>query len=274
MTISINITDANFSKFVAFRGILDDFPTTGVAVSLNRLSSSYAGTPIRVRRSTDSAEMDIPFNLSQLDVVALLGFVKALDPLASGYVTKWYDQSGLRNLVQATPAKQALIVNQGVLVEDGGLPALLFSGAQSYRFEDSAYAITNDISVINVMNYDNSGSGATFQYYSGGMLWNPASGVFTAQGASDTFAPPSIADRRLYSYYQDGATLSGKSYENGIAQAVGVLGITSQNIYISDLGAVTGGLLTAKMQAAIIYMSDVSTNREEIEARMMSVFGI
>jgi hypothetical protein len=53
------------------------------AYSLRRLYSSYTGAAIRVRRSSDNAQIDIGFIGEHLDVFALLAFVGN----GSGFVT-------------------------------------------------------------------------------------------------------------------------------------------------------------------------------------------
>jgi hypothetical protein len=64
-----------------------------------------------VRRSSDNAEQDIGFTGNGLDSASLLAFVGA----NSGYVTKFYDQSGNgKDLIQTTASKQYRIVNAGV----------------------------------------------------------------------------------------------------------------------------------------------------------------
>ena len=71
--------------------LLDIFGTNVLgAYSLRKLSSSYTGAAIRVRRDTDNAEQDIGFDSNgDLDTSALNAFVPD-----NGYVVKWYDQSG------------------------------------------------------------------------------------------------------------------------------------------------------------------------------------
>lgn len=71
---------------------------------LCKLRTAYAGAAIRVRRSSDNAEQDISFDGSgNLDVASFNTFVGA----ATGYITKWYDQSGnARDAVQATTTLQ------------------------------------------------------------------------------------------------------------------------------------------------------------------------
>jgi hypothetical protein len=95
----------------ASTGILDNY-TTGLwgAYALVQLLSTYAGSAIRVRRSSDNTEQDIGFTAGALDTASLATFVGAND----GLITTWYDQSGLGNdLAQATTTKQPKIVSAG-----------------------------------------------------------------------------------------------------------------------------------------------------------------
>ena len=82
--------------------LLDTYPATA-AYSLRKLRTSYSGSCIRVRRSSDNAEQDIGFVGNDLDTASLLSFVGA----NNGFVTTWYDQSGnSRDAVNATAATQ------------------------------------------------------------------------------------------------------------------------------------------------------------------------
>lgn len=95
--------------------------------SLRRQLSAYAGSSIRVRRSSDSTEQDIGFTSGLLDTASLLSFCGAGD----GFVKTFYDQSGAGNdFSQATTTKQAKIVASGALLPKG----LTFDGT------DDAYA--------------------------------------------------------------------------------------------------------------------------------------
>lgn len=82
------------------------------ALALKRLLSGYAGSCIRVRRSSDNTEQDIGFSSGLLDTAALASFVGAND----GFIVTWYDQSGGANhFSQATAARQPAIVLSGVV---------------------------------------------------------------------------------------------------------------------------------------------------------------
>jgi hypothetical protein len=96
------------------------------AYSLRKLRNAYVGNAIRVRRSSDNAELDIGFAASDdLDTASLLAFVGA----GNGFVTTWYDQSGnARNATQTDPTKQPRIVSNGVMNMINGRAALSFDG--------------------------------------------------------------------------------------------------------------------------------------------------
>lgn len=85
--------------------------------SLRHQRTAYAGNCLRVRRSSDNAEQDIAFVGGFLDTAGMLTFVGGGN---SGFVTTWYDQSGLgNNFTQTTAANQPRICASGVV--DRGL---------------------------------------------------------------------------------------------------------------------------------------------------------
>jgi hypothetical protein len=119
----------------AFTGLLDTYTGAAVAYSAaRRLSGTYTGSLIRVRRSSDNAEQDIGYDGSNvLDESALTTFVGA----NNGFVTTWYDQSGnANNATQSTAANQPQIVSSGVVNTQAGLssgkPALSFDGTNDF----------------------------------------------------------------------------------------------------------------------------------------------
>jgi trimeric autotransporter adhesin len=117
------------------------------AYSLRRLYASYTGAAIRVRRSSDNAERDIGFIGEHLDVFALLVFVGN----GSGFVTTWYDQSGNgRHATQSTAANQPKIVASGVVITEGGRPAISFDGLTQFINLPSSGAPTQNSSLIGV----------------------------------------------------------------------------------------------------------------------------
>ncbi len=74
------------------------------AYGLRKLRGAYSGPAIRVRRSSDNAEVNIGFDGSgNLDTAALASHVGA----GQGFVVTWHDQSGNgQDMTQATAANQ------------------------------------------------------------------------------------------------------------------------------------------------------------------------
>jgi hypothetical protein len=100
--------------------------------SVRKLNNCYTGYAMNIRRSSDNATQNIGFNAGgDLDQTALLAFVGA----GSGYVTKWYDQSGSgNNVAQPAAANQPRIVNAGVVETINNRPALYFGGSSQDLF--------------------------------------------------------------------------------------------------------------------------------------------
>lgn len=118
----------------------------GAAYSFRKLSSTYTGDCIRVRRSTDNAELDIGFTsdpIPVLDEVALLAHT-GTGATDHGFISKWYDQSGAfvgtpsalndGDIANAT-TKQPYIVASGAVQKLNGFPfAADYAGAKIYLY--------------------------------------------------------------------------------------------------------------------------------------------
>lgn len=115
----VNITASKgFRGVVRVRDVtrdLDRVSTPLVLLGLVQLRSAYAGPLIRVRRSSDNAEQDIPSERDgTLDISAFEAFVGT----ATAFLRTVYDQSGSGNhATQTTAAEQPTITasRQGVI---------------------------------------------------------------------------------------------------------------------------------------------------------------
>ncbi len=116
-------------QFQSYQYLLDTYTGASAAYSLRKLSSTYTGSCIRVRRSSDNTEQNIGFVNNALDTASLLSFVGA----GNGYVTTWYDQSGNGlNGTQGIASYQPIIVNSGSLILVNSKMALQFDGTDDY----------------------------------------------------------------------------------------------------------------------------------------------
>ena len=110
--------------------LLDVYSGAAAAYSLRKLKSSYTGSAIRVRRSSDNTELNIGFDSDgNLDTYALSAFVGSVN----GFVTTWYDQSGNgRDATQTTAGNQPQIVLNGVVNTFNNKPCVKFDGSNDY----------------------------------------------------------------------------------------------------------------------------------------------
>lgn len=115
---------------VPFVGALDAYTSNlaGVWSARRRLVSSYSGALVRIRRSSDDAELDIGYAANgALDTAAITAFVGS----NSAYATKVYDQVTSNDFIQSTALIQPRIVNAGALDMAGSSPAIYFASTGS-----------------------------------------------------------------------------------------------------------------------------------------------
>jgi hypothetical protein len=133
--------------------LLDLYPGADAAYSLRKLRTAYTGSAIRVRRSSDSTQIDIGFNGSgELDTTALLTFVGA----GNGNILTWYDQSGNGNNATLVNTQPPIIVISGVLQTQNSKPCIRFrtSGSEGLTMANAILADTN-ISIFMTAKGDN-----------------------------------------------------------------------------------------------------------------------
>lgn len=107
-----------------------DGTNAAAAYSVSRkLRSTWSGSCIRVRRSSDSTEQDIGFSGNNLDTAALIAFAGSGDAT----VVSIYDQTGnSRHGTVAAPTNAPKIVVAGSLLTEGSKPCMEFDGTDDY----------------------------------------------------------------------------------------------------------------------------------------------
>lgn len=122
------------TRRAAFAGAYDAIPNITAAYAVRRLLTSYTGSLLRMRRSSDNAESDFGYDGSgHLDTATIVAWLSG-----SGYIVKWYDQSGNGyDAVQTAEAsKQPLYVASG----QNGRPVLRWDGVDDgLALADSTY---------------------------------------------------------------------------------------------------------------------------------------
>lgn len=152
---------------------LDSFNGASIAYSLRRLNSAYSGYAIKIRRSSDSATLDVGFVNNVVDSSAIISFCTG----AMGYIDTWYDQSGNgRNAVAPTTAAQPKIYD----ISLGYFGYILFGGNQ-YLTTPLTYTFDGLIDVYQVVEANTSG------VYGRSNLTNAYFGLYFNGGSSTTF---------------------------------------------------------------------------------------
>lgn len=169
---------------------LDTFTTPAAAYSMRRLKSTYSGPGIRLRRASDSAELDIGF-------LGFTGFTGApIDTAAANahctaatcFLSKWYDQSGsARDWTIAAASQPQYVADCG-----NGLPCAKTTGGQNLAFSTVTPAGAQSLAAV--ARVDGAIQGCTFLSASNNGL---TSGAGTAQfgiaGTGNIFANAALA---------------------------------------------------------------------------------
>ena len=265
--------------------LLDLYPGASFAISLRKLSS-FATSAIRVRRGSDSAELDIGFVGNDLDAASLLAFCGGGD----GFVTKWYDQSGNgRDAVNFTAAQQESVVTSGVVETSGSKPAVAglaktfgyntgFTGLSEksvFAVADTSTGISATLSARVITSY--SGSSSVNNEY-----------VLDHQRDTNTLRYLDGGTSIVIPGHPPGYYLLYTSKDAGGGMGLGVNGAslvtTSGNTNANTLpykameegGTNDPGIseVPKYMQEAIMYPSEMDTERSAIEDNINGYYGV
>jgi hypothetical protein len=258
-------------------GLLASYPGASAAYSLRNLIDTTTNV-VRVRRSTDNAEQN--FTATQITDGTLVTFTGAND----GFVTTWYDQSGnSNNAAQATAANQPKLVSSGVVELDNQEPCIVWDNANDTMTINTSYNSSNLLSIFSVYNKTTPIGGGDTAYLviadnsisvpDGVLAWRDTNKIGTYR--SGGFSVGSI----LYNLQVTSSfiyTLSQVDFYNNNL----LVGSTTNSNAISNfdytsiqIGRTAGGS-AFKNQELIIYPSDQSANRNDIETNINTNYGI
>ena len=141
----------------------------GVALSLRKLRSVYAGPSIRISRASDSQEQDVYFSGEDLDTGAINTFCSG----TTCKVVKFYDQSGNGN--DFGDDNGPLIYSSSAVITSRGLPTLDFrnSASEALHYSGSTgYAYSGSYSIYTVVSGNTASQ--TYMFGSSGLGSRPA----------------------------------------------------------------------------------------------------
>ncbi len=251
--------------------LLDVYPTATFAYSLRLLRSAYAGSCIRVRRSSDNTEQDIGFVNARLDTVSLLSFCGA----SSGFVTKWYDQSGnASDAVQATSSVQPRIVNAGVLEVTGSYPKINFDIAAGTRLVNTATVVTTGTnrlltSVFKIDTYKNFNVLYSNNVSNNFGLHTSSAQAYFFNGGTNNFSPL-FNSTSMFLHSLDSTTTD---INNGANTNTIVTATTLNGVIIGNSPAFSNNLSGACFEA-IFWNFSQSPNQSTIKNLIRTYYGI
>jgi hypothetical protein len=272
--------------------LLDTYGDAVYAYSLRKLSSTYTGNAIRVRRSSDNSEQDIGFDANgNLDTSSLLSFVGSGD----GFISVWYDQSGPfvgyylghANFHQGTAVNQPQIVSSGTIITDNGKPSIMLDGVndtmginydRGYTFTDATFVfVTSQLT-------GDSNYGRLLDYNYGDGFW------FGRSGTSDTVGGGWAQPNSPYGVFQSVANDTQFLMFAYRVASTGQSNIAVNNSSFNSITTSTAALQTAltlgawgwgqtgygkkKVQEIILYPSNKSADRTGINTNINSFYSI
>ena len=294
--VKIGSTDVNkiyigsTEVWTSFTGLLDTYSGAAAAYSLRRLSSTYEGSAIEVRRDSDNATQDIGFVNNELDVTTLDTFCSG----TNGFVTTWYDQSGNGNdATQTTASNQPKIYDSvSGVIEENGKAAIQFDGSDD-KFDSVSFLNGLDnASIINVSSpianniFSNVYSGfdsfslfnILFRYQDDSKIFIGLSGL-SANGNYSTSTSYAARQNLIFVNFDNSLT-SGNQVDvylnSSDANASGSNDVgTLKSPTNGHIGSRSGSNnFNGNMQEIIFYASEQSTNRSGIETNINDFYSI
>lgn len=264
-----------------FSGVIDQVGVSAqVAFGTRKLRTAYAGSALRVRRSSDNAELDIGFTASgDLNTTALLAHTGA----GQGYVVTWYDQSGNGNdVTQATALAQPQIAVGGVAHAINGKTAINFDGLSQCLPRANTTMTTYAINSVHNPTYGATGTIIRQEPSTSGLrlyLRHETTGVLSlfkdptsiASASAPTAAPMVATGLRT-----NGA--NSQLFVNGTSVATGASMATTTTVGNLNVGATPIGptqYFLGNMAEVVVFGVDLTTTqRQTLERNQGTYFGI
>ena len=247
--------------------LLDTYSGAAAAYSLRLLDSTYTGSAIRVRRSSDNTEQDIGFNVfSELDTVSLTAFAGTGD----AFVKTWYSQTGSNDATQTTTSAQPQIVSSGAVLTDNGKPAALFTGSQNL---DSGTISATGTATNFVVAQITGGASNRALFYTPEIinLYNGANWKFATISTLVNYA--GIVEVQSLHYFGANSTQAFGGIDGGTitTNAQGAGSGTKIAIGTQSTNAIP---FYGYIQECLYYASDQTANRTGIETNMNTFYSI
>ena len=254
--------------------LLDYYRDAAAAFSLRKLLSTYTGSAIEVRRSSDDTTQDIGFTANgDLDTAALAAFCGS----NNGFVKTWYDQSvNGRDASQADTTKQPKIYDSSTgVITDNGKPATEWSAVTGQLLDTSYTTNSSEFTVVAVANCDDNGTNKTIVLAPEALVFvanNESARHIQGDAAQTPYSPADSTDQMLHFVGNSGSeSFAG---DNGTALTTrSESPATNSKLRIGN-NAVGSIPFLGKIQEIVYYTSDQSGSRSDIEANVNQYYSI
>jgi hypothetical protein len=256
--------------------LLDTYTGAAAAYSLRKLRTLYTGDAVEVYNGSSYA--DIGFDGSgELDTVALAAHCGSND----GFVSKWYDQSGNTNdAAQATTANMPKIYDGATtsVVTENGKPALDLDGAGD-ELNATAYdepTLTSIVVTVNdTTNANNRASIIAGASGSSKATMAHANDLSLRYDGAFSAGTQTAATNTQYLRFAVRTTSSQTEHVNGASNASTSLTLPNASGTI-NIGSAANTFLhfDGRVQEAVLYSSDQSSNRTGIETNINTFYNI
>ena len=182
--------------------------TLKLAAGLHKLKSSYSGSAIRIRRSSDNTEQDFGFVGNDLDTAAIKTFIGS----GTAYVKTLYDQSGNGNhMSQTTTGNQPTLTLNGL----NGKPVIHTNTSQNI------YTTTNfptPFSIVYAARQTGGSRGRVLADWNGNNWllgwWGGYKGTAHFSGWVSSSSGTGVADNNVYVHSGTGSGSASFAYQN------------------------------------------------------------
>ena len=256
--------------------LLDTYSGAAAAYSLRRLSSTYTGDAVEVYNGSSYA--NVGFNVfGELDTVALAAHCGS----NSGYVSKWYSQTGSNDATQTVTGSMPKIYDgtTGVVTENGK-PAVDFDGSNDSFDTNWSAGDTSALTAFNIASpTNNTTSSQLYDLRDSNndgirLIMFSDSDLFYSASANDLRATAYVSGQQLiFSNYANGTistAIDGASTDTGSAPVS--TSVTANATLFKDRGDTF--YFNGKAQEVIFYLSDESDNRAGIETNINTFYNI
>jgi len=270
---------------LAVSTLAGDYGTPAAAYSVRKVRTAYSGALMDVRRDLDNTTGSFGFDtLGNLDTGSLLAFVTGSEGTGSGFVARWYDQSGNnRHASQTATGSQPLIVLSGsvILEPTSSKPALRFDGVDDWLRNSTIPGIAGS-TPVSIFTIGRPFSVTPYPYlYDIGsqdiILYYPPN-KHTLYRGNDlaTSANATINTTYLYNLLYNSTNSELKVNGSTTTGSVDTLATSGQITLGAEGGSTPAGgtYFSGSIPEFILYTSNMGGNREPIEYNINNYYNI